>query len=197
VKEIKSENDAEEDESETMEEEEMEMIQEEEERIRKEEEEIDKEKDYEEPMMEDQIQDQNDKDGIENDRDVPAPRYDLDMIADIEASDNGYLAMRSDSFQDDDSSAISGPNEIKTRVNGVEDLKANERSTLRTADEKVKSNSQRQKTEHKSAKREGLESGGEEGRQKEKERYFLRNRGTSVGWRMGPIFLCLALNRLL
>ncbi len=151
----------------------------------------------EEALTEDQRLNQKEEDADMIDKDVPAaPRYDPAMIAELEGSDNGYLAMRSDSLQSVDSSVISVPARQKVS-GGVEegDVIVDEHSL--SADRRAKSGGQ--PTERKSAHRESLKGWeeGAAGRKKEAmDRYFLRNRGSSVRWLMGPILLSLALNSL-
>ncbi len=181
------------------EEEEKEVITHEEEIISEEnEEERDKEiEEEEEAMTEDQQLDQKEKDADMIDKDGPAPRYDPAVIAQLEGSDNGYLAMRSDSLQSVDPSVISVPARQKVS-GGVEEGDAIADGHSMSADRR-RAKSGGQPTEQKSAHRESLK-GGEEGAGRKKEamdRYFLRNRGSSVRWVMGgPILLSLALNSL-
>ncbi len=180
------------------EEDEKEVVTHEEEIISEEEneEERNKEIEEEEAMMEHQRLDQKEEDADMIDKDVPAaPRYDPAMIAETEGSDNGYLAMRSDSLQGVDSSVISVPARQKVS-GGVDEGGAIADGHSLSADRRAKSGGQ--PTEQKSAHRESLK-GGEEGAGGKKEamdRYFLRNRGSSVRWLMGPILLSLALNSL-
>ncbi len=150
----------------------------------------------EETITEDQRLNQKEEDADMIDKDVPAaPRYDPAVIAQLEGSDNGYLAMRSDSLQGVDPSVISAPARQKVS-GGVEEGDAMADGHSMSADRRAKSGGQ--PTEQKSAHRESLK-GGEEGAGRQKEamdRYFLRNRGSSVRWVMGPILLSLALNSL-
>jgi hypothetical protein len=185
---------------------EKEMIHEEEEVVTHEEEIISEEKneeerdnvneEEEEAMAEDQRLDQKEEDADMIDKDVPAaPRYDPTVIAELEGSENGYLAMRSDSLQSVDPSVISVPARQKVS-GGVDEGDAIADGHSLLADRRAKSGGQ--PTEQKSAHRESLK-GGEEGAGRKKEamdRYFLRNRGSSVRWVMGPILLSLALNSL-
>jgi hypothetical protein len=181
------------------EEEEKEVVTHEEEIISEEENEEEKDKENEEEeeaMMEHQRLDQKEEDADMIDKDVPEfPRYDPAMIAETEGSDNGYLAMRSDSLQGVHSSVISVP--ARQKLSGDEGSAIADGHSL-SADRRAKSGGQ--PTEQKSAHRESLK-GGEEGAGRKKEamdRYFLRNRGSSVRWLMGgPILLSLALNSLL
>ncbi len=179
------------------EEEEKEGVITKEEEIISEENEEERNKEKEEEEEEAMTEDQKEEDADMIDKDVPAaPRYDPAVIAELEGSDNGYLAMRSDSLQGVDSSVISVPARQKVS-GGVEEGDAIADGHSLSTDRRAKSGGQ--PTEQKSAHRESLK-GGEEGAGRQKEamdRYFLRNRGSSVRWVMGPILLSLALNSLL